>query len=153
VRVHLQNFLIRETFPYPPFSFDKFSITHGGSIVLNDTVGIKVDTPDAMLEVSADGQTTPDLFMLSSNDNTDGDRFIVKNNGNVGIGTNTPQKKLHVKGYVQIDNSAQPPVGTLQTLQGMSNVTPLKVAKWLRIYVDGELYCIPLFECPGITLE
>ena len=59
-------------------------------------VGINDDDPDAKLEVSVDGQTTPDLFMLSSDVNTDGDRFIVKNNGSVGIGTNNPQTELHV---------------------------------------------------------
>ena len=59
-------------------------------------VGINDLTPDAKLEVSVDGQAIPDLFMLSSDDNGDGDRFIVKNNGNVGIGTQTPSDKLHV---------------------------------------------------------
>ena len=63
----------------------------------NNWVGINEVTPDAKLEVSVDGQPTPDLFMLSSNDNKDGDRFIVKNNGNVGIGTTNPDYRLVVE--------------------------------------------------------
>jgi hypothetical protein len=73
-------------------------VGEGTFIVTSDNwVGINDLDPDAKLEVSVDGQTTPDLFMLSSNDNNDGDRFIVKNNGNVGIGTTEPAKDLHIQ--------------------------------------------------------
>ena len=43
----------------------------------------------ARLEVSVAG-TSDDFFMLSSNNTSAGDRFIVKNNGRVGIGTTSP---------------------------------------------------------------
>jgi len=93
-------------YPPPPASPEvKFVVSN--PIILNDTVGIQDDTPDAKLEVSADGQTTPDLFMLSSNDDGDGDRFIVKNNGNVGIGYTDPGSgKLSVNGRLQVGSNA-----------------------------------------------
>jgi len=59
-------------------------------------VGIADTGPDSMLEVSASGEDD-DLFMLSSNDDTNGDLMIVKNSGNIGIGTTTPSHKLHIK--------------------------------------------------------
>src|SRR3989344_1574022 len=55
------------------------------------------DATTAKLEVSAGGSAT-DLLMLSSNDNSNGDRFIVKNSGSVGIGTTSPIATLTVKG-------------------------------------------------------
>jgi len=60
-------------------------------------IGIWETSPDALFELSANGGVS-DLFMLSSDDNNDGDRFIVKNSGNVGIGTTTPYAKLSVVG-------------------------------------------------------
>jgi len=60
-------------------------------------IGIWDTTPDALLEVSANGGAG-DLFMLSANDDNDGDKFIVKNSGNVGIGTTAPETKLEVAG-------------------------------------------------------
>jgi len=57
-------------------------------------------SPDALLEIVKSGAT--DILYLSSAANNDGDLFIVKNNGNVGIGTVTPTQKLHVVGDVNI---------------------------------------------------
>jgi len=70
----------------------------------------------------------------------------------IGCGTDNPQRTLHVKGSLQIDGSSQPPPpGTVRNLQGASQVD-LIVRRWLTIYVDGEMYCMPLFTCP-ITLK
>jgi hypothetical protein len=52
---------------------------------VNHKVGIGDVSADAYLEVSASGTAT-DILMLSSNDNNDGDRLIVKADGRVGIG-------------------------------------------------------------------
>ncbi|MDO8281424.1 MAG: hypothetical protein Q7U10_02165, partial [Thermodesulfovibrionia bacterium] len=56
--------------------------------------------PAAWLDVSASGYTNIDLFRLSSTDATNGDMFIVKNTGNVGIGTIAPTEKLYVTGNI-----------------------------------------------------
>ncbi len=69
----------------------------------NNRVGINDSMPNAKLEVSANGGTD-DLFMISSDDNTDGDLMIVKNNGNVGIGTNTPLGELYVADSASISS-------------------------------------------------
>jgi hypothetical protein len=53
-------------------------------------------TPDAKLEISSGG-TGRDLLMLSSYPSGDGDLFIVKNSGNVGIGATTPSSPLTIK--------------------------------------------------------
>lgn len=63
-----------------------------GDVSIGGDVG-----PDAKLEVSAGGGGS-DLFMLSSDDNTDGDLFIVDASGNVGIGTTDPNSALEVRG-------------------------------------------------------
>jgi len=67
-------------------------------------IGMSDWTPDARLEVSADGGSN-DIFMLSSDDDSDGDIFIVKSNGNVGIGTITPGYKLHVNGTIRAEGA------------------------------------------------
>ena len=68
---------------------EKMRITGSGNVGIGDA------TPDSLLEVSASAGAS-DLFMLSSNDADDGNRFIVKNSGSVGIGTTSPSALLHV---------------------------------------------------------
>lgn len=58
-------------------------------------VGIGDIGPDALLEVSASGGAST-LFMLSSDDANDGNRLIVTNAGNVGIGTPSAVSKLTI---------------------------------------------------------
>ncbi|MFC1572294.1 hypothetical protein ACFL6M_01725 [Candidatus Eisenbacteria bacterium] len=52
--------------------------------------GIDDIDPDAQLEVATPPEGTLDLLMLSSSPDADGDLFIVKNSGKVGIGTSNP---------------------------------------------------------------
>ncbi|MBI2054636.1 MAG: hypothetical protein HYT39_00860, partial [Candidatus Sungbacteria bacterium] len=75
-----------------------FSVLEGGNIGIGDI------NPDALLEVSASAGAS-DLFMLSSDDGTDGNRFIVKNSGNVGIGTTSPATTLSVQGNALISGN------------------------------------------------
>ena len=65
--------------------------------VQNDDIGIADATPDARLEVSADGSTSGKIFLLSSNDDQDGDLFAVEESGDVGIGVASPDELLHIK--------------------------------------------------------
>ncbi|MDD9954300.1 MAG: hypothetical protein OXR66_08265 [Candidatus Woesearchaeota archaeon] len=70
-------------------SFSRMVITENGS------VGIGDNFPDAVLELSNNGGSD-DLFMASSDDNNDGDLFIIDGGGNVGIGTTTPDKVVTI---------------------------------------------------------
>lgn len=89
-----------------------------GDIVLDTNslsrhVGINTIAPSAGLEVSADGGPA-DLFMLSSDDAYPGDKFVVKNSGNVGIGTTTPSALLEVAGQIKVTGGA-PAAGKVLT--------------------------------------
>jgi len=59
-------------------------------------VGISDITPDAALEVALSG--SDDALMVSSAAANNGNLLIVKNSGNVGIGTTTPGYRLDVQG-------------------------------------------------------
>lgn len=81
-------------------------------------VGIADNRPDANLEVVDD-------FMVSSSAGADGDLFIVKNSGNVGIGKTSPQATLHVNSSSQTialfqssDQIAKLNIQGLNTLSG-----------------------------------
>lgn len=76
--------------------------------------GLGTSSPNARLEVSAGGGTN-DLLMLSSNDGLNGNMFIVKNSGNVGIGITTPAEKLHVVGNIRISSLAGTGTRMVQT--------------------------------------
>lgn len=60
-------------------------------------VGIGEPTPEAALEVSANGTGDP-LFMASTDDDANGDAFIVMGDGRVGINNNNPPDDLTIDG-------------------------------------------------------
>lgn len=60
----------------------------------DNKVGINTYALDANFEISKNGVASSKPFMLSTDDNTNGDIFIVDQNGRVGIGTNTPVVEL-----------------------------------------------------------
>lgn len=82
----------------------RFSTTANGTINMEErlrvnhdgAIGIGDQNPDADLEVSANGVTSGDIFNLSSDDDTDGDLFVVERTGNVGIKTTNPSTDLEI---------------------------------------------------------
>ena len=60
-------------------------------------IGVGDFTPEAMLELSGGGGGD-DLLMLSSDEDLDGDIFVVKGDGKVGIGEKNPSAKLVIHG-------------------------------------------------------
>lgn len=61
-------------------------------------VGIFMTTPTALLEVTDNSGGVSDYFKISSNSTSNGNKFIVKNTGYVGIGTTSPSGKLDIHG-------------------------------------------------------
>ncbi len=97
------------------------------NIILNASgssgfVGIRDDNPNAQLEISGDGGAD-DLFMVSSTDAGNGDRFIVKNSGNVGIGTINPATQLHTTGTVRFAGAGTPGAGKVLTSDADGDAT------------------------------
>jgi YVTN family beta-propeller protein len=82
------------------YSTGNFIIDPGGA---DNWVGVGFDggaaDPTAKLEIDGNGGTL-DLFKVSSNADaaTQGDRFVIKNNGFTGIGTTSPSARLTVWG-------------------------------------------------------
>lgn len=66
--------------------------------------GIGVD-PTTKLEVTASGGSD-DLFAVSHDDANHGEYFMIKNNGNVGIGTTSPSETLTVAGNIFLQNDS-----------------------------------------------
>ena len=79
------------------------AFTDGGSTVYittsyaTDNVGLGTNSADARLEIAVNG-TTP--FMISQAASGNGDLFIVKTTGNVGIGSVNPKSVLDVIGAI-----------------------------------------------------
>jgi len=71
-------------------------IAAGNGLHITGKVGIGDEYMDAHLEVSADGGSGGSAFMVSSDDDNDGDLLIVKEDGNVGIGDTSPDAVLEI---------------------------------------------------------
>jgi hypothetical protein len=99
---------------HPESNLHRLWITQLGSggehtgIVLNDETGVHVFGPGDggwLFAVSDEDSLGPAVATLDT-------RFIVRNTGDVGIGTNTPSDKLHVTGELRVANCVKNASGT-----------------------------------------
>ena len=108
---------------------DTFRFNYNGSgddeIVINTSgnLGIGTNSPtskisvvggasDAGISIKSGGNAGVDPFRVTWTSGTEGDMFIVDDNGNVGIGTSSPESRLHISNKAAPANDV-----TLLTLQ------------------------------------
>ena len=63
----------------------------------NLKVGIGDSSPEAIFEISGSGGGLDDLFLVSDDDNDDGNFMTVKNDGKLGVGTNNPTSLVTIQ--------------------------------------------------------
>jgi hypothetical protein len=100
---------------------EKMSITSGGSVRINTTVGVatlnlKSQSSGAILRFQNNASGDGTIFAYGTSTSLDyafntysvGNAFYIANAGNIGIGTSGPGTKLHVaNGDIQIQNANQ----------------------------------------------
>lgn len=108
--------------------------------------GFVIGSDDARVK----GNIATDSLEFVTNTST---RMFINSSGNVGIGTTSPARSLHVTGDVQFNDQGSMPsnqyvpdgaygIDNLIT-NGSENVALGKPDVWLRIYVDGNAYVFP----------
>ena len=96
-------------------------------IAASGNVGIGTENPDAGLQIAYSDTTraalaasqngSGDLVNFALNNDYDyQSKFIIKNSGNVGIGTTDPQQKMHISGVMRLEPQSSPPTGALGDL-------------------------------------
>ncbi len=95
-----------------------------------DNVGIKDFDPDAELEITKNPGAVKDLLMVSSSAAADGDYLIVNDAGNVGIGTTSPARKLHVNDVMRLQPRSTAPSSPAEG----------------DIYMDGTSHTLMLYD-------
>ncbi len=108
--------------------------------------GFVIGSDDARVK----GNIATDSLEFITNTST---RMFINSSGNVGIGTTSPARNLHVAGDVQFNDQGAIPAGQyvpdgaygIDNLitNGAENVALGKPDVWLRIYVDGVAFVFP----------
>ena len=83
----------------------------------------------------------------------DGDRFLIDNNGNVGIGTVSPETKLHVNGRLFLGTDSSGAGTWYKATSGSNWFSGLNSSNNWRIYKDGNKFLIDSNGNVGIGTE
>jgi hypothetical protein len=93
---------------------------------------------DALIIEKVDGNSTPgDGGIIFANRGSDGVRnsdLVIKSNGNIGMGTNNPQRKVHINAIMRLE-----PISTAPTSPAKGDMYFDNVINKLRVY-DGTVW-------------
>lgn len=127
----------------------------------NGDVSINEPSPAAKLHIKGSGTTAATNNIYAANASNvalfivgDGGDVLVP--GNLGIGTNAPQTKLHLDGSIRIDNQTGGTPGSTIAAPALSGYYGGGASGgteylsdptvWLKIDIDGSPYYIPAYE-------
>ena len=123
---------------------EKMSITSGGSVRINTTVGVatlnlKSQASGAILRFQNNASGDGTIFAYGTSTSLDyafntysvGNAFYIANAGNVGIGTSSPSQKLEVIGTTKLSSAAGNVTGI--------NIIPGSVTNIYQTIGDGAL--------------
>lgn len=118
------------------------------SILSNRRVGIFNDSSVTKLDISSPVGSTTDRFMISSNSSQNGDIFVIKNNGFVGLGNQNPMAHFDIDGFVRISIHSSEPMacnesktGTLSINSNYQLCSCRSDGNWV-LTADGETSCV-----------
>lgn len=116
---------------------------------ITDNVGIGTTTPSAELEIESTANN--DLFIVSDNGPGDTSPFIVRADGNVGIGSAAPGQLLDVNGNIRTISSGTLTVSGTSSLTG--NVSINTTNSDHKLNVNGRIVSIQAASTYGVGVR
>ncbi|MCC6758955.1 MAG: tail fiber domain-containing protein [Candidatus Omnitrophica bacterium] len=104
-------------------------------LIYSGKMGIRDTDPNALLEINGNG-SSDDYFALTNSTGTPGDRFIIKNNGYVGVNASAPAYPLQFGNgaYVDATGNFMP----ASSREYKENIADLSVADAMKVFSKLE---------------